>query len=72
MKVSEPHRQSESDMSGNDQVRIEIEIFLQALNSYPARFAANPQMTFDEYRTSLMPLSRAAAASGQPGNAFER
>jgi hypothetical protein len=72
MKFHEPHGQSENGMSGNDQVRVEIEVFLQALSSYPARFAADPRMTFEEYRASLMPISRAAAAGAQRGSAFER
>lgn len=65
MKSKEPHRRSESRMSGNEQVRAEIEIFLRALDSYPARFAANPEITFEEYRASLMPPARARPASGQ-------
>ena len=65
MRAREPHRHSESRMSGNEQVRAEIEIFLQALDSYPARFAANPQITFEEHRASLMLPSRTTLASGQ-------
>jgi hypothetical protein len=65
MKAKAPLRQSESRMSGNEQVRAEIEIFLQALDSYPARFAANPQITFEEHRASLMLPSRTTPASGQ-------
>lgn len=64
MKAREPHRQSESRMSGNEQVRAEIEVFLQALSSYPARFAADPQITFEEHRASLMLPSRTTPASG--------
>jgi hypothetical protein len=52
-------------MSGNEQVRAEIEIFLQALDSYPARFAANPQITFEEHRASLKLPGRTTPASGQ-------
>lgn len=59
-------------MSGNEQVRVEIEIFLQALDSYPARFAANPEVTFEEHQASLMPLGRSAPRSGQPGPALEQ
>jgi len=40
-------------MSGNEQVLVEIQTFLQALASYPDRFAVNPRMTFDQYRSSL-------------------
>jgi len=59
-------------MSGNEQVRAEIEIFLQALDSYPARFAANPQITFEEHRASLMLPSRTTPASGQRSAAAEQ
>lgn len=67
MKDRESHEQSENRMSGNDQVRVEIEIFLRALDSYPARFAANPKVTFEEHQASLM-----APASGQRGPALEQ
>jgi hypothetical protein len=49
-------------MSGNDRVQVEIQAFLQALTSYPDRFAANPRMTFDEYQLSLV----AALSTAQP------
>ncbi len=45
-------------MSGNQQVRNEIQIFLQALHSYPDRFARNPGITFDEYCRSLTPAAK--------------
>jgi len=41
-------------LSGNAQVRVEIRIFLQALNSYPERFARNPDITFAEYCGGLV------------------
>jgi len=41
-------------MTGNEQVRVEMQTFLQALASYPDRFAINPRMTFEEYRSSLV------------------
>ena len=65
MKAKEPHRHSVSRMSGNEQVRVEIEAFLEALTSYPARFAADPQVTFEEHRASLMLPGRTTPASGQ-------
>jgi len=43
----------------NEQVQAEIQIFLQALDSYAARFAADPDISFEEYRASLMERSRA-------------
>jgi hypothetical protein len=58
-------------MLGNEQVRAEIETFLRALDSYPARFAANPGMTFEEYRASLEPLARVRPATGQQYEAPE-
>ena len=36
-------------MSGNDQARQEMQAFLEAIQSYPARFAANPGLTFEEH-----------------------
>jgi hypothetical protein len=53
-------------MSGNDQVRVEIETFLQALASYPDRFARDPRVTFDEYRLSLVASVAAAQAESLP------
>lgn len=41
-------------MSVNEQVQVEIQIFLHALDSYAARFAADPNISFEEYRASLM------------------
>jgi hypothetical protein len=53
-------------MSSNDQVRAEIETFLQALASYPDRFAADPRVTFDEYRLSLVAALHGAQAESLP------
>jgi len=36
-------------MSGNEQVRREMQAFREAIQSYPARFAANPGLTFEEH-----------------------
>lgn len=58
-------------MAGNEQVRAEIETFLRALDSYPARFAANPEITFEEYRASLMPPARARPAGGHQRDASQ-
>ena len=44
-------------MSGNEQVRVEIQTFLLALDSYPARFASNPNITFEEHCVSLLELA---------------
>jgi len=56
-------------MSGNEQVRAEIQTFLKALASYADRVASDPKVTFEEHRVSLMvpvsgdgsqPMARAA------------
>lgn len=47
----------EKKMSGDEQVRSEIQTFIRALESYPERFADNPRVTFEEYRSSLAQTS---------------
>lgn len=54
-------------MSGNELVRLEIETFLLALASYADRFATDPQITFEEYRSSLAAAVPSAASSLQDG-----
>ena len=54
MKARSSHRRGDR-VSGNEQVRVEMQTFLAALASYPDRFAVNPQVTFEEHRVSLMP-----------------
>jgi hypothetical protein len=56
MKGQGAQRRSQK-VSGNEQVRIEIQTFLLALDSYPARFAANPSITFEEHCVSLLELA---------------
>lgn len=41
-------------MSGNEQVRIEMQTFLEALASYAERAASDPKITFAEHYVSLM------------------
>ena len=41
-------------MSGNEQVRVEMRTFMQALASYADRAAGDPRVTFEEHLTSLM------------------
>jgi hypothetical protein len=48
----------EDEMSGNEHVRVEIQTFLQAVNSYPDRFARNPNITFEEHCSSLIPAAK--------------
>ena len=42
-----------NQVSGNEQVRSEMQTFLQALHSYPERFAPDPEISFEEYWVSL-------------------
>jgi hypothetical protein len=56
-------------MADNEQVRAEIQTFLQALASYPERFRANPRLTFDDYRLSLIAAWPAAPAESLPARA---
>ena len=44
----------ESLLSGNKQVRSEIRRFLEALNSYPERFAEEPGITFEQHLCNLV------------------
>jgi hypothetical protein len=48
--------------SENAQVRREIQSFLQALHSYPDRFAQDPRITFEEHHVGLV---RAAIAESR-------
>jgi len=41
-------------MQPNEMVRAEMQTFVLALLSYPDRFAANPRISFDQHRISLM------------------
>lgn len=51
-------------MSLNEQVRVEMEIFLYALDSYGERFAKNPELSFDEHCASLMAGAQVARSAG--------
>jgi hypothetical protein len=51
-------------VSYNEQVRVEMEIFLYALDSYAERFAKNPELSFDEHCASLMAGAQVARSSG--------
>jgi len=41
-------------ITGNEEVRVEIRTFLQALASYADRVARDPGVTFEEHHVSLM------------------
>jgi hypothetical protein len=51
-------------MSGNDQVRVEMQTFLQALASYAARATAEPKVTFEQHHVSLMAPRSSRSCSG--------
>jgi hypothetical protein len=44
----------ESLLLGNRQVRSEIRSFLEALDSYPERFAEEPGITFEQHLCNLV------------------
>lgn len=52
-------------MQTNETVRAEMQTFLAALVSYPDRFAANPQVSFEQHRISLMMPAPDPRAAGQ-------
>ena len=51
-------------MSGNQEAHQEIQNFLQALASYPKRFARKPGVSFAEHHRASMPVKR--NGSGRP------
>jgi len=48
-------------LSGNEQVRREIQSFLYAVKSYPGRFARDPRVTFAEHHGGLVRGGSAAS-----------
>jgi len=56
---AEPAQAGETQLTGNDHVRIEMQTFLQALRSYPERFARNPRITFAEHCSGLVQTAKA-------------
>jgi hypothetical protein len=56
---AEEGRVGENHLSGNEQVRREIQRFLQALRSYPDRVARNPRITFEEHCSGLAQTTKA-------------
>jgi hypothetical protein len=48
-------------LSGNEQVRREIQSFLYALKSYPGRFARDPRVTFAEHHGGLVRAATTAS-----------
>ena len=45
--------------SVDEQAQLEIRVFLEAINSYAARFASDPEITFEQHRESLMAMASA-------------
>lgn len=56
---TEDVRAGENQLTGNDRVRIEMQSFLQALRSYPERFARNPRLSFEEHCSGLVQTAKA-------------
>jgi hypothetical protein len=56
-----PVRLRERRLSGNEQVRREIQNFLHALHSYPDRFVRNPDITFEQHHVRLVRAASAAS-----------
>jgi hypothetical protein len=55
MKAKLSHDQPlETPLSADEQVRLEIQIFLTALQSYPDRAAKEPNITFEQHLYSLV------------------
>ena len=52
----------EAQVSNNEQVLQEMQDFLRALESYPARFASDPTITFEQHRSNLIPVASAKSA----------
>jgi len=50
-----------SDAARNREVRQEIDAFLQALSSYPDRFAREPYLSFEQHLFSITAESNSAA-----------
>jgi hypothetical protein len=48
----------------NEQVRVEMEVFLFALHSYQEKFTKNPGLSFDEHCASLMACAQVARSAG--------
>ncbi len=47
----------ENQVSSNEQVLAEMQVFLLALTSYPDQFAANPAISFDEHCGKIMQVA---------------
>lgn len=63
-KLRRSRGRKEHRVSHNEQVRVEMEVFLYALDSYAERFAKNPELSFDEHCASLMAGAQVARSAG--------
>jgi len=63
MKAREARGTKKRPALGDEQVRVEMRTFLEALASYPQSFAANPRITFEAHRISLIEAGRARSSS---------
>ena len=52
-----------AQVPNDEQVFQEMQDFLRALESYPARFASDPTITFEQHRTNLIPVAKAKSAA---------
>jgi hypothetical protein len=52
-------RLRQNSLSDDEQVRLEIQGFLQALQSYPAHAAKEPDLTFEQHLSALVPYGSA-------------
>lgn len=52
-------------MTGNEQVQVEMQTFLQALASYVDRAAHDPGLTFEQLHVSLMAPARIGSSTSQ-------
>jgi hypothetical protein len=53
-------------MSDNKKVEAEMQAFLDALASYPERFATDPQLTFEQHQSSLATAAFATPVAVEP------
>jgi hypothetical protein len=54
MKAKLPYERPPHSSLSAEQVRLEIQIFLEALQSYPDRAAREPNITFEQHLSSLV------------------
>jgi hypothetical protein len=76
MKSKMQHHVQPREMvpSRQEQAQLEIQNFLQALDSYPARVEKEPGISFQKHLSSLLPAPVAAARSHRlrPGQSAKR